>query len=121
MKCPNCGMEVRDNERTCPYCYGVLQCGDQDNCGDETGRKSKKKVTLAAIIIVVAAVIILAVAAFILTTGKLSGGEPDDTAAEFGQFKLTNAELNYYYYSDYYYYLSYGDVYKRQEPAWGAR
>jgi len=30
---------------------------------------------------------------------------PDDVVAEFGEHKLTNAELTYYYYGDYYYWV----------------
>ncbi len=110
MKCPHCGMEVEPGEKKCPYCYGILECGDPDNCDDELehGKKSSgglKRLLIPALVLVLAAFTAFNVVR--LTTGG-SHRTPDTVVAKYDGVKLTNRELNYYYWNDYYYYANYG-------------
>lgn len=113
MKCPHCGMEVESGEKKCPYCYGILECGDDDNCPDDGCDEVKKAgsakrrsvLIIAAAVIIIAAVVII----FLALRGSSFDGHPDATAATYEGNALDNRQLNYYYWSDLYYYLnSYG-------------
>lgn len=93
-------MDISEGEAKCPYCFGILNCGDEANCLDDPLPAKKKLNKLIPIISVL--VIAAAAAVFFL----LRSGGPNAEAASYKDHILTNRELNYYYWSDYYYYLS---------------
>lgn len=103
MKCPHCGMEIKAKEKTCPYCYGVIECSDHGDCeGGESRGRVKKLLVIGAL---AACVISAAVLAFVFLMPD-SPSNPGAVTARYGEYELTNREFNYYYWNDYYYYLS---------------
>lgn len=100
MKCPHCGADISEDEVKCPYCFGILNCGDAANCLDDVPATKKK---LNKLIPIISSIIIVAAAVMFFL---LRSGGPNSEAASYKSYTLTNRELNYYYWSDYYYYLS---------------
>lgn len=110
MKCPHCGMEVEPGEKKCPYCYGILECGDPDHCDDELAEHASRGKNKLRAVILVAAILLAAVCAAYLLFRMMAPSEtsPDATVATYDGATLSNRDLNYYYWNDYYYFANYG-------------
>lgn len=104
MKCPHCGMEIKAREKTCPYCYGIIECSDHDDCEGGGGRIMVKKLLIFGAL--AAAVISAALLAFFFLMPGSQTAEPDAVTARYGEYELTNRDFNYYYWNDYYYHQS---------------
>ena len=56
-------MEVEPGEKKCPYCYGILECGDPDHCDDELAEHASRGKNKLRAVILVAAILLAAVCA----------------------------------------------------------
>lgn len=102
MKCPHCGMEIKAKEKTCPYCYGIIECSDHDDCESGDRGKVKKILVICALL----AVIISAAALAFFFLLPSDSANPDAVTARYGEHELSNREFNYYFWNDYYYFQS---------------
>ena len=90
MKCPHCGMEIKAKEKTCPYCYGIIECSDHDDCESGDRGKVKKILVICALL----AVIISAAALAFFFLLPSDSANPDAVTARYGEHELSNREFN---------------------------